>query len=325
MKKFKGKKNAYGEIIKQYREQKGFSRAVLSRELDLMGIPMSPDEIYRIENQKLSLKDYELIAICTILDIDYDNLEEGTDVTYLFEGMLLEGFRPEEACGLDWSSLVEDSNYFIVNNAFKDFPVYNDEAEIIGHIREYDSLKTDESYRKVPVHPRYRDILLKHKENQKKLFKKLKLKWSQHTPIFLNRYHKPYVPENLAKPLRLFREKYKLEYLTPYGLRHSFATFLSEQGMRDIVLMKLMGHADFATTQKYYIFVSDVRKKQEYEKAWGLVPLVNDNIVNTSIINESNSNETSANTIMMKQFEQLQKIWIQTLASSIMVQKNNTV
>ncbi len=76
MKKFKGKKNAYGEIIKQYREQKGFSRAVLSRELDLMGIPMSPDEIYRIENQKLTLKDYELVAICIVLDIDYNNLKE---------------------------------------------------------------------------------------------------------------------------------------------------------------------------------------------------------------------------------------------------------
>lgn len=76
MKKFKRKKNAYGKIIKQYREQKGFSRTVLSRELDLMGIPMSPDEIYRIENQKLTLKDYELVAICIVLDIDYENLKE---------------------------------------------------------------------------------------------------------------------------------------------------------------------------------------------------------------------------------------------------------
>lgn len=279
------------------------------------------------KNSKLKIEGHDFVYIeSTRQSYWLDCFEkEGTDVAYLFEGMLLEGFRPEEACGLDWSSLVEDSNYFIINNAFKDFPVYNDEAEIIGHIREYDSLKTDESYRKVPVHPRYRDILLKHKENQKKLFKKLKLKWHETTPIFLNRYHRPYVPENLAKPLRLFRENYKLEYLTPYGLRHSFATFLSEQGMRDIVLMKLMGHADFGTTQKYYIFVSDVRKKQEYEKAWGLVPLVDNNVVNTSTINESNSNEMNANNIMIKQFEQLQKIWIQTLASSIMVQKNNTV
>lgn len=246
--------------------------------------------------------------------------EENTDVSYLFEGMLLEGFRPEEACGLTWRSLVEDCNYFIVNNAFKDFPIYNENAEIIGHIRQYDTLKTDESYRKIPVHPRYREILLKHREEQKQLFKKLRLKWSEDTAIFLNRYYKPYVPENLSKALRNFREKYNLEYLTPYGLRHSFATFMSEQGMRDIVLMKLMGHAEFSTTQKYYIFVSDERKKQEYELAWGLVPAQNNNI------NEmQNKNESNINSIMMKQFEQLQKIWIQTLVASTMLeQKNNT-
>ena len=171
--------------------------------------------------------------------------QEDSDIAYLFEGMLLEGFRPEEACGLSWKSLVEDSHYFIINNAFKDFPIYNEYAEVIGHVREYDTLKTDESYRKIPVHPRYREILLKHKDNQKQRFKKLKLTWSENTPIFLNRYHRPYVSENLAKPLRNFRKKYNLEYLTPYGLRHSFATFMSEQGMKDIVLT-------YGTCRLYY-------------------------------------------------------------------------
>lgn len=277
------------------------------------------------KNSKLKIEGHDFVYIeSTKQNYWLDCFEnEKTDVAYLFEGMLLEGFRPEEVCGLDWSSLVEDYNYFIVNNAFKDFPIYNENAEIIGHIREYDSLKTDESYRKVPVHPRYRDILLKHKENQKKTFKKLQLKWNENIPIFLNRYHKPYVPENLSKPLRLFREKYSLEYLTPYGLRHSFATFLSEQGMRDIVLMKLMGHADFGTTQKYYIFVSDTRKKQEYEQAWGLIPSTKDNLMNGTL-DISNQNG-DINNIMIKKFEQLQKTWMQTLVSSTIVQKNNTI
>lgn len=278
------------------------------------------------KNSKLKIEGHDFVYIESSKQSYWlDCFEkESTDVSYLFEGMLLEGFRPEEACGLDWTSLVEDSNYFIVNNAFKDFPVYNDSAEVIGHIRQYDTLKTDESYRKIPVHPRYREILIKHKENQKQLFKKLQLKWNEHTSIFLNRYHQPYVPENLSKCLRIFREKYDLEYLTPYGLRHSFATFLSEQGMRDIVLMKLMGHADFGTTQKYYIFVSDARKKQEYEQAWGLVPPLNNNIVNQNIIDMPNADGIDPNSIMAKEFEQLQKIWIQTLIASTMLQKNNT-
>lgn len=76
MKRFRGNKNAYGKLIKEYRKQKKFSRNDLSRELDLMEIPMSQDEIYRIESQKLVLKDYELIAICVVLNINFDILKK---------------------------------------------------------------------------------------------------------------------------------------------------------------------------------------------------------------------------------------------------------
>ena len=76
MKKFKEKSNAFGEIIEYYRIKRKFSRADLSRELDLIDVPISPDELYRIEKQKMILKDYELVAICSILDIDYKELEE---------------------------------------------------------------------------------------------------------------------------------------------------------------------------------------------------------------------------------------------------------
>lgn len=74
MKKFDGKSNAYGKIIETFRKNKNLSRADVSRELDLIDIPISPDELYRIERQNMILKDYELIAICMILDIDYSDL-----------------------------------------------------------------------------------------------------------------------------------------------------------------------------------------------------------------------------------------------------------
>ena len=74
MKKFDGKSNAYGKIIEKYRKSKNMSRADVSRELDLIDIPINPDELYRIEGQSMLLKDYELIAICMILDIDYNDL-----------------------------------------------------------------------------------------------------------------------------------------------------------------------------------------------------------------------------------------------------------
>ena len=86
--------------------------------------------------------------------------------------------------------------------------------------------------------------------------------------MFLNRWNRPYVSGNLQKPLNRFTEKYDLEHMTAYGLRHSFATFCSEKGMEQIVLMKLMGHADFHTTQKYYICVSKERKQKEMAKVY---------------------------------------------------------
>lgn len=72
-----------------------------------------------------------------------------------------------------------------------------------------------------------------------------------------------------------FRKKYSLtsreNYVTPYGLRHSFATYCSEHGMEEIVLMKLMGHSNFETTQKYYIKVSAKRKRLAMQEAYKLV------------------------------------------------------
>ena len=74
MKKFEVNSNAYGKIIEKYRKNKNMSRADVSRELDLIDIPINPDELYRIEKQIMVLKDYELIAICMILGIDYNDL-----------------------------------------------------------------------------------------------------------------------------------------------------------------------------------------------------------------------------------------------------------
>lgn len=55
--------------------------------------------------------------------------------------------------------------------------------------------------------------------------------------------------------------------MTVYGFRHSFATLMSENGMDKEVLRDIMGHADFETTEFYYIFISDKRKHKELKKA----------------------------------------------------------
>ncbi len=200
--------------------------------------------------------------------------KENTDMSLLFETMLLTGIRPEEACGLKWSAMDLDNNELIINNAYKDFIVYDNDMKPIGHTRHDDKLKTPESYRRIPLEPRLMEVLLKHKQEQKELFKNSKAikrhnrKWTLNEYMFLGRTYQPYVSDTLSSGMPKFCKKYHLEKITPYGLRHSFATYCSEQGMKEIVLMRLMGHTDFQTTQKYYIKVTSKQKKLEMKKAY---------------------------------------------------------
>jgi len=120
----------------------------------------------------------------------------------------------------------------------------------------------------MPCPKRLKERLLRHKEKQKELFKIYKLEWTEEQYIFLNIHRRPYVTENLSKPLRRFVKKHNLEHIAPYNLRHSFATFMFENGMSELVLMKLMGHKDFNTTKKYYIVVSKKKKLEEINKVY---------------------------------------------------------
>lgn len=76
MKKFYNQRNFIGQIIKEHREKMHYSKTELSSKLDLMGIELDRFELYKIENSKTSVKDFELIALCIVLDIDFNELKE---------------------------------------------------------------------------------------------------------------------------------------------------------------------------------------------------------------------------------------------------------
>ena len=76
MKKFNDKRNIVGSLIKEYREKKHYSKMELSRKLELLGIELDRFELYKIENNKKSVKDFELIALCIVLNIDFNELKK---------------------------------------------------------------------------------------------------------------------------------------------------------------------------------------------------------------------------------------------------------
>lgn len=76
MKKYEGKKsNVIGNLIKKYREEKGLEKIEVSRLLQLHAVYLDSTESKRIEDGTQIVKDFELIGLCKVLDVNYDDLK----------------------------------------------------------------------------------------------------------------------------------------------------------------------------------------------------------------------------------------------------------
>ncbi len=71
--------NVISKNLKFYREQKHFSQADLIKELNLLGINMHKNDIYLIESNNRTVKDYELWGFTKILNISFEDLFKGIE------------------------------------------------------------------------------------------------------------------------------------------------------------------------------------------------------------------------------------------------------
>lgn len=76
--------NIIAKNLRKYREEKKMSQPDICRELALMGITMFNNDIYKIEHNKRTVKDYELYAFCKVLKISYEQLFEGAEDIFNF-------------------------------------------------------------------------------------------------------------------------------------------------------------------------------------------------------------------------------------------------
>lgn len=79
VKKLNGRSNVIGKNIKKYRELRHLTQRELSDKIALLGVDIYHSDISQIENEKLLLKDFEIIAFCKVLQVTYDQLFENTD------------------------------------------------------------------------------------------------------------------------------------------------------------------------------------------------------------------------------------------------------
>lgn len=80
MKKYENNKsNVIGNLIREYREQKGLSKTQVCKQLQLHAVYLDVTELNRMEEGRMIIKDFELIGFCKVLNIDYTKLKNTID------------------------------------------------------------------------------------------------------------------------------------------------------------------------------------------------------------------------------------------------------
>ncbi len=75
MKKYEEKTNVTGALIRKIRLKKKLSANVICEKLQLHAVYIDRIQLYRMETGKMIIKDFELVPLCKVLDIDYEELK----------------------------------------------------------------------------------------------------------------------------------------------------------------------------------------------------------------------------------------------------------
>lgn len=68
--------NIIGKKLKNIRESKNISQEQLSNKLSLLGITLYQSDIFKIEHNERTVRDFELWGICSVLEIQAEDLFE---------------------------------------------------------------------------------------------------------------------------------------------------------------------------------------------------------------------------------------------------------
>ena len=77
--KLNNKYNILSTNIRKYRTERKMSQADICREMALIGVTMYSADIYDIEYNLRTIKDYEVYAFAKVLKVSLEKLYEGTD------------------------------------------------------------------------------------------------------------------------------------------------------------------------------------------------------------------------------------------------------
>ena len=188
-------------------------------------------------------------------EASYLRPEELKQLYALLEGHTLEipaklagslGMRREEICGLKWDCIDFQRQLLSIKEARTAF----------GAMVVQKETKTRSSVRTLFMPDDVAQLLYTEQERQKQLYREGRLEEPSQF-VVLDHKFLPYSPNALSLAFTRFVRKHNLPRVTLHGLRHSFATVASFQGVPLFDIGKALGHATPATTGKIYTHLVD--------------------------------------------------------------------
>lgn len=228
--------------------------------------------------------------------------EQQTLISYLkkdtwkpFEPLILTllgtGMRIGEVLGLTWSDIDFKNEQISVNKTL----VYVKDLKTGKHMFKYQTPKTKNSLRTIPMLSDVKKALKQQSANQKRVRLYMGSEWQplkgfedivftsfKGTPHqecdirkFLNKIVAEINADEKALAEKENREPVVMEHIYPHALRHTFATRCFERDLPPKTVQHILGHATVQMTMDLYTHITEQKKQADMQKLEGLFSAVN--------------------------------------------------
>lgn len=195
---------------------------------------------------------------------EQENIMAALDLNFFVDQMLyldfFTGLRRNELRGLQWRHFQDHS--IIVDQQMRRNYIFNDAGGSTLEKNKLHSLKTECSFRTIPLPEIAVDFLNDLKEESIGKHKRLNKAFTSSSFIFSDDLCQPIEEKRPNRRLQSICRRLNMEPRPLHSIRHSYATRLFEEGVDIKTVQELMGHSDYKTTLDIYTHVMPEKKKE---------------------------------------------------------------
>ena len=194
-------------------------------------------------------------------------------VSTLIKTALGTGARLGELLALKWDNVDLDNKEIKIEHSLVRTSTFDDKTHKIHFGSPVVSdLKTESSFRTVPITNHLAQALKKYKHDQRLYMKSSAQNiYRMDNFVFTSTVGTHLEQANVRKQYIKFLKKAKVPYVKFHALRHTFATRVLEANIHPKIAQELLGHSTCSTTLDIYSHVLPSHKREAMDKLEGII------------------------------------------------------